>query len=558
MWLLIVLIAIFFLGCAVVVLALGITRAVKVVARFANPSLAVSRPFFSPTHFVNQSTFMSSPPIVVSFSSTQKLAVAVGGLIFHLLFWNQIQGLNLLLWYVGCAGFILWDSAPARRPAAVQAVALGGLLAAGGVVLYGSGVAKLAVWTSLALLVGFANQPTLRLLHHALLTGLGNAVRAATTWVGGWRTTRLGGSKRLRLLWYYGRLLGLPLVAGLIFHQLFAIANPHYAVLAELFWRWVGAWLARLFVDFSFLRLFFLLFGLVLSAGLLLRVPVTRWLAREANAREVVARQRHARALPRSGAALASPLALRKEYLAALAALTLLNGLLLAENVLDIHDIWLNFQPSPTFDLAQFVHEGTWALVVSILLAMALVLYFFRGNLNFYPRAARRLRPLATVWVVQNALLAISVGLRNYHYITRMGLAYKRIGVCFFLALVLFGLGTILLKIWQRRSAFSLVRLNSWATYAVLVLLAVGNWEIWIARYNLQPRFRSTLDEWFLLDMPERVLPELTASSRFFAVDQRDWLLAKRERFLKQYPQRGWPSWNWADFRAYHALRNGG
>ncbi|MBC7446792.1 MAG: DUF4173 domain-containing protein [Hymenobacteraceae bacterium] len=494
--------------------------------------------------------------MTVSFSTAQKLAVAIGGLVFHPLFWNQIQGINLLLWYVGCTGFIFWDSAAARRTAAVRAVIIGGLLAAGCVVLYGSGVAKLAVWTSLALLVGFANQPALRLLHHALLTGLGNTVRAPLAWVSSLRGGRVGGSRAVQQMGYYSRLLGLPLGAAVVFHLLFATANPQYAALASAF----GAWLERLFVDFSFLRLAFLLFGAAISAGLLLRVPERRWLIHEAGALEFISRTPRPKRVPPTPTRrpAGSPVALRKEYLAALIALVLVNALLLIENVLDVQNIWFDFRPAPDFDLAQFVHEGTWALIVSILLAMALVLRFFRGNLNFYASAIHRLRPLATVWVVQNAVLAASVGLRNYHYITRMGLAYKRIGVCFFLMLVVFGLGTVVLKIWQRRSAFSLVRLNSWATYAVLLLLTAGNWEIWIARYNLQPRFRPTLDEAFLLGMPPRVLPELTAHADFFAGAEADYLTTKRTHFLARYPQRGWPSWNLADFRAYHELKKSG
>ena len=82
--------------------------------------------------------------------------------------------------------------------------------------------------------------------------------------------------------------------------------------------------------------------------------------------------------------------------------------------------------------------------------------------------------------------------------------------MCFFLLLVFLGLVTVLLKIWQRRSAYSLIRLNSLAVYAVLLLLAAGNWEVWIASYNLQARFRS-VDVGFLLDMPGRVLPTLVA-----------------------------------------------
>jgi hypothetical protein len=179
-------------------------------------------------------------------------------------------------------------------------------------------------------------------------------------------------------------------------------------------------------------------------------------------------------------------------------------------NAVDINWIWLGFEPAPGFDLTQFVHEGTYVLIFSILLAAGIMLWFFRRNLNFYQPGLPLLRWGATLWVVQNVVLAISVGLRNYYYIVYTGLAYKRIGVYGFLLLTLFGLGTVLLKIWQRRSAFNLVRLNSWAVYALVLGLAAGNWEIWIAEYNLQAGF-ARLDIGFLLNMPPRVLPVLAA-----------------------------------------------
>jgi hypothetical protein len=213
---------------------------------------------------------------------------------------------------------------------------------------------------------------------------------------------------------------------------------------------------------------------------------------------------------PDFGAKPFRTLDLRKEFYAAAAVFGLVNALLLVVNAIDIRWLWFGFVPKPGFDLTQFVHEGTYVLIFSILLAMGIVLWFFRRNLNFYAAGLPLLRWGATVWVLQNAVLAASVGLRNYYYILHAGLAYKRIGVCFFLLLTLFGLGTVLLKIWQRRSAYGLVRLNALAVYAVLLMLAAGNWEVWMARYNLQSRFR-TIDIGFLLDMPGRVLPTLLA-----------------------------------------------
>ena len=119
----------------------------------------------------------------------------------------------------------------------------------------------------------------------------------------------------------------------------------------------------------------------------------------------------------------------------------------------------------------------------------------------------------------------------------------------------MFGLFTVGLKIWQRRSAFSLVRLNSWAAYAVLLALALGNWEIWIARYNLQPRFTEVFDPKFLLEMPPRVLPELRTHAARFTESAHVGVLHRRvAQFVEAYPQRGWPSWNYADAYAYMAL----
>ena len=174
--------------------------------------------------------------------------------------------------------------------------------------------------------------------------------------------------------------------------------------------------------------------------------------------------------------------------------------------------------------------------------------------------------------MAQNAVLAVSVGLRNYYYITYTGLAYKRIGVYAFLLLTLFGLGTVLLKIWQRRSAFSLIRLNSWAAYAVVLALAAGNWEIWVAEYNLQTRF-PRLDIGFLLSMPPRVLPVLAAHEamltqvpqlvaeneygeyvRLEPAEARRRLRQRLATFRAAYPRRDWQSRTGANERAYQAV----
>ncbi|MBG8552693.1 DUF4153 domain-containing protein [Hymenobacter guriensis] len=516
------------------------------------------------------------PALVLT--ALQKLALPVGAVLFDLLFWHERAGLNMLLYTVAVvvatiAGLPRY--APQWRSGYTWLLLAGTLLSAGLVAWYGSGAAVLACVASLACWLGYLNQPHLRLLSNALLTALANAGQVLVALPTLLRLPANVGEK-VRRSWFYARLLLVPLMVLFLFHVLFVVANPQYEALADRVLEVVAHWVESLFWHFSFAHVLFFLLGLALTAAALLIVPVHYFADRESRFAEFVQRQRNRVA----SFAVRQPdfrrreqrsLDLRKEYLVAVGLLGLVNVLLLVVNSVDVNWIWFGFEREPGFDLTQFVHEGTYVLIFSILVAMGILLWFFRRNLNFYEPGLPVLRGLATVWVLQNVVLAVSVGLRNYYYILYTGLAYKRLGVCFFLLLVLFGLGTMLLKIWQRRSTFALVRLNSLAAYVVLLLLAAGNWEVWIARYNLRPQLIS-VDYGFLLDMPDRVLPTLQAHaaeleqhklkhqlydgsySRLSAVEARATLQQRIGQFKRQQKKRHWPSYTWADWVAYQAL----
>lgn len=515
-----------------------------------------------------------------TISSRLASLLVLSALLSDYLFWEETVGVNALVYLVFLVGAhlaLLPRYAPVRRTAAFW-VAVGGCLVSGGLVAwYGSGAAELAALASALLLVGLVNQAQLRLVSSALLTALAGALPAVQLIVSGLRVPE-GLGDRLRRGWYYGRLLGLPLLALVVFQALFTIANSHYAALSAATWEALTGWLARLLAAVSVPHLLFFGLCVVGSVAALVTVPVHYFVDYEGRFGEFVRRQRDRVASfgvrhPDFAYSQHSALALRKEWLAAVVSFGLLNALLLVVNVVDVQWLWFGFEPTPDFDLTQFVHEGTYVLIFSILLAAGIMLWFFRRNLNFYQPGLPLLRWGATLWVVQNAVLAVSVGLRNYYYIEATELAYKRIGVYGFLLLTLFGLGTVLLKIWQRRSAFSLVRLNSWAAYALLLGLAAGNWEIWIAEYNLQPRF-TRLNIGFLLEMPPRVLPVL--AEREALIDKAKDLVAEDDNgyfytttreaahrqlrtrlalFRSEYPQRDWQSRTGAAEQAYQQLR---
>jgi len=262
---------------------------------------------------------------------------------------------------------------------------------------------------------------------------------------------------------------------------------------------------------------------------------------------------------------------LKSEYNAGVFLLITLNALLLLINVIDIDTVWFNF----VWDgqtLKEFVHEGTYLLILSILISIALVLYFFRGNLNFY-KQNKWLKILSYIWICQNAVLALSVMMRNYWYIEYFALAYKRIGVIVFLLLTIFGLYTVFVKISQRKSAFYLFKINAFTWFIALILTAAIPWDSLIAKYNFANADQSYLHLDYLLDFSDKSLPTMdqdaarwakieTFQKENFEIDAydmsfetfRDRIEWRKERFKTKWEAKNILSWNLAEYLAYRKL----
>jgi hypothetical protein len=161
-------------------------------------------------------------------------------------------------------------------------------------------------------------------------------------------------------------------------------------------------------------------------------------------------------------------------------------------------------------------------------------------------------------------LLAFSVGVRNYHYISHFGLAYKRIGVFIFLFLTAIGLVTMFLKVRDKRTSYFLFFNNSWAIYLVLMSLTCLNWDVMITRYNLANADKAELDISFLLaevsdknlwlleeadfdKLVDRTLMIYDYSSYEY-ITVADYFFNKKRQFLNRQKQYSWASWNYADF----------
>lgn len=492
------------------------------------------------------------------------LMILMLAVLFDRLFWQLEIGLNLTLFAVAAMALALSRYGWRQVSAATRWAFLGTLVATAMVYVHHSTVAITAAVIGLIVFAGLVHEPGLRSLPFAIPQAVLAFLSAPAAVRKGLATAR-GESAPAGSGWRWTRIALLPILVALAFVQLYRAGNPRFDVLTAGFFDGLFDLLGELLTP----HLLFFLFALMTSAALLRRIAPEALARFERNTRDTMVRTRLRR--PR----WARPLALdplERERRAGVVLLVLVNSALLVVNVIDINWVWFGFTVTEGFSLKQFVHEGTWALIWSILLSMVVLLYLFRRNLNFHPRNGT-LKLLATVWVAQNFILGISVFLRNWHYISFHGLAYKRVGVIVFLALVLIGLITLYFKVRHRHSLFHLARVNAWAWFAVLMGLATVDWDSTIVRYNLAHDNANEIDIDNYLAMSDKVLPLLYANmdkveqqmaqhrkNRVRWVDHLDpaqfrlELDAKRERFIRRVENQHWQESNWADKRTMVAL----
>ena len=420
----------------------------------------------------------------------------------------------------------------------------GMLLSAVLVVWHNSALTKFGHIFSILILIGFLQKTELRFIWYALLLAFisfmeGPAKLFRQIFSGKITSGRSG--EVLRWL----KLTLIPLLLGFIFFVIYYTANARFAALCDRVWE---SFDFTFELDWDIGRIIFFLTGLIFFSALIFTSDYTQWF-NKLPVQLLRKRQKNVFRLSNS------PIALKNEYRTGLITIGLLNGLLFIVNMIDLRYIWIEYEDTTPQMLSQYVHEGTYLLILAILLAMLVLLYFFRNNLNFYPENDH-LKQLAYLWIIQNCLLALSVGMRNYHYIHEYGLAYKRLGVIWFLILTFSGLLSLYQKIEGKKTLFYLFHVNGWVFYASLILFSLINWDIAITRYNLKGNTKNKIDTWFLLH-------EMSDKNLYLILENRDLLhtkgvyrgdidlalLQKQESFKKKLKKRDWRSWNWADER---------
>ncbi|WP_289662911.1 DUF4153 domain-containing protein [Flavobacterium panacagri] len=126
-------------------------------------------------------------------------------------------------------------------------------------------------------------------------------------------------------------------------------------------------------------------------------------------------------------------------------------------------------------NLSSDTHERVNAVIFSILMAVGVILFYFKGGFNFDEKA-KTLKNLAKVWLALNVILIVSAMIKNTEYVSFYGLTYKRLGVYAFLILAIIGLVVSFQKIRKQKTNAYLFNQMVWYFYGTILLCSYVNW----------------------------------------------------------------------------------
>ncbi len=478
------------------------------------------------------------------------LLLFAGLLLYNALFWEEKLGVNVLIFSSFIVSSLFYLYPESRTSKAVILTGLGTIFTAILIVGVNSSLVKTVHFLSLITFAGFVQQRELRFIFYAFLLTMANFFRTPLNILHQPKESSKTPSSKTKN-WTYGlKLYVLPLVILSVFYFIYYQANPKFADLSNSLWSYIG----NLFQwDISIERVLFFIFGFFFVGGLITVSPIQFFRKNQAEKKYDLKRIRSQHT---DDISTHSPIGLKSEYKIGLLTFLSLNTLLFIVNITDIIYVWFSPAPEGALALKLYVHEGTYLLILAILLAMGIILVLFRKNINFFPKN-EKLQNLAYLWLGQNAVLAFSVGMRNYKYIEFCGLAYKRIGVFIFLILTFYGLKTMYEKISEKKTLHYIMHKNAWALYLILILSSCINWDVFITKYNLTADVKYGIDASFIInDVSDKNISLLLENKDLIQEGQINknynverMIQNKKASFLRRQNRYSWLSWNLPDWK---------
>lgn len=463
-------------------------------------------------------------------------------LLFSYLFYLQSAGINFLILNILLVGTTIFLQPHLWLQRSYRIVALGCLLTATNVVWHHTGAAILLNFISLMCLSGLSLKPETSLVTawinsgYSIVASLVRRMSLHTNFIeAGQARSSVHVSSARWMTWI------VPAGIVTVFFMLYMSASPAFGALVNNF--------SLAFISHGFLL--FTLLGAYLLFAFFYPVAQQHLVEADVNTPDFLVRQRIRRPVDMN------PIGLKYEHRTGWILFIMLNVLIFMVNAVDFFYLITGRLPQGV-TYSEYVHQGVNTLIASIVLAIGIVLYFFRGNLNFL-RNNGQLKYATYLWIYQNVMLIFGVAYKNSLYIQEYGLTYKRIGVYVYLLLTLAGLVTTYIKVQGLKSNWYLFRKNAWAFYLLLVILAFFNWPRIITQYNLRHLPGNKLDLTYLINLPDTnldLLYDAAHSSAYLMSDhQNERIHRKATSFIQKESLKDWQSWNFTDWKIYQHLQ---
>ncbi len=416
--------------------------------------------------------------------------------VYSYLFYQQNLGVNFLVFTICLIALLYLRNNNVFQSKSWIVAAIGSLLSAVCITYYGNGLSFIANIISLCVLSAFSISPQTSIVTSFFFSSysiLGSYVFMILDTISRWQNKKTSTESRpvsVKLMLYI-----VPFIIAVIFFFMYKASNPIFDNFTK-----------NINLDFiSAGWIFFTLGGLCIMYGFF----YTKNIKFIADKDETASNSLFADTNEGKGF-FAGFLSQDNEKLSGIILLVMLNLLLLTVNILDVNFLWFDGALPKDLSYSAFVHQGTGALITSIIIAILIILYYFRGGLNFY-KGNKSLKILACLWTIQNAFMIISTAYRNNLYINEYSLTFKRIGVYVWLLLVLIGLITTFIKILKAKSNWYLFRINGWLFYGVLLLSCFVNWDVIVTNFNIKraEQKNKPLDTNYLISLSEKSIPQL-------------------------------------------------
>ncbi|HSY61148.1 MAG TPA: DUF4173 domain-containing protein [Cytophaga sp.] len=494
-------------------------------------------------------------------TTSLKKITLVGTILITLLFYKQSNGLNVLIFESLVVLYFWFSNRITKNTFSVfSSIAL--VVSSIFTIITYSGFVYVMNVIALLLFVGVHLNVQAKSIVSSLGLGLMNAFEGQKAFFISLRNSRFQSIGTY--VWKF-RIFLLPSIIIGIFVLIYSNSNPLFDKIVSTINKYIGNWFGLFFENIEFSLVITFVVGLLISNFILQQTKNDLILDYDAHSDSALQRVKSKE--KRSFKAIG----LKNELRSAIFLFISLNALLLVLNILDIYFVWFNFEWANEA-LKDFVHEGTYYLIFSILLSIILVLYFFRGNLNFFNKN-KILKVLCYAWLTQNALLTVSVIIRTYWYVHYFSLAHKRIGLLIFLLLTLYGLYTVFVKVKERKSAFFLFKNNVLAIFTLLLISSFVNWDKVIAKYNVSHAGRSYYEMQYMSQLSYATLPIVDLSmDKLERIKQYQFnkypleriditpseyiqrIEMKKNKFKSEWEQKSWLSWNLSEYLTYMEL----